>query len=472
MPQSRQKILIVDDDIDLLQLLSRSLAATGLAEVEPLSSSLAVMDRLAKGDIAVLLLDLVMPGMSGTDLLPKVNLLYPHIPVIMMTAVTEISTAVHCIKSGAFDYLTKPLDSARLYATVSKAVAFNELATQNRQLKGFLLGEPLAAAEQFSGIITADPHMLSIFKLVETIAPTLHPILISGETGVGKELIARAIHAASDVHGEFVPVSVAGLDDALFSDMIFGHKRGAFTGASLQRDGLIRKAKGGTLFLDEIGDITPEAQKLLLRLLQEKEYYRLGSDILYQSDARIVAASNRDLKAMIAAGTFREDLYHRLAIHQISLPPLRQRRGDIPLLAEHFARQTAAELARKAPEFSAELKAALAGAEFTGNVRQLLNLVRNAVTCNKSGVLSRADFPDLVLAAPLKGKSELQVSGEGGFTLSGSFATFPTIAEVEGLLIQEAIRLSDGNKGVAVEYLGITRPTLNKKLAELQTAEG
>jgi len=470
--RSRQKILIVDDDIDHLQLLTRSLASSGIGDFEPLSSPLAVMERLSKGDICVVLLDLVMPGMSGAVLLSQVNQCYPHIPVIMMTAVTDVNTAVHCIKSGAFDYLTKPLDSARLYATVSKAVSFSEIARQNSQLKGFLLGEPLANADRFSAIITADPKMLSIFKLVETVAPTLHPVLINGETGVGKELIARAIHAASGLDGEFVPVSVAGLDDAMFSDMIFGHKRGAFTGASEQREGLIKKASGGTLFLDEIGDINPESQKMLLRLLQEKEYYRLGSDILYQSNARIVAASNRDLKALIAAGIFREDLYHRLAAHKILLPPLRERRGDIPLLVEHFARETAAVLGREMPEFPVELKAALAAADFRGNIRELLNQVRNAVICNRSGALSAADFPELPLVVTPRAKREVKVSREGGFTLFMSFEKFPAIDEVEALLIQEALQLSDGNKGVTAELLGISRPTLNKKLEAMQALKG
>lgn len=469
---SRRKILIVDDDPDFLQLLTRSLASARLGDVEPLSFSEAVMERLSRGDVSVLLLDLVMPGISGTDLLPRVNQHYPHIPVIMMTAVTDVATAVHCIKSGAFDYLTKPLDSGRLYATVSKALAYSEVAAQNRQLTGFLLGNDLTRGELFSGIITNDPKMLAIFKLVETIAPSLHPILVTGETGVGKELIARAIHAASGLSGEFVPVSVAGLDDALFPDMLFGHKLGAFTGAGEQRDGLIRKAAGGTLFLDEIGDITPEGQKMLLRLLQEKEYYRLGSDILYQSDARIIAASNRDLRAMVSAGTFREDLYYRLCVHQLQLPPLRERRGDIPLLAGHFARETAAALTREVPEFPAELKTALAEADFPGNIRQLLNLVRNAVTCNHSGTLSRADFPDLALASPPRVKREMKILPEGGCTLYATFEKFPAIDEIEGLLIQEALTRSGGNKGAAAVLLGISRPTLNKKLAEMQTAEG
>lgn len=463
--KSRQKILVVDDDTDLLHQLTRLLVSKGFGTVVPLSMPAAVMEQLARGDVSVVLLDLVMPEISGADLLAKINQLYPHIPVIMMTAVADVATAVDCIKTGAFDYLAKPLDTARLFAAVSKAVSFNELACQNRLLKNFLLGEPLAGAEHFSGIITADPKMHALFKLVEAVAPTLHPVLLCGETGVGKELFARAVHAASGLEGEFVSVNVAGLDDVMFTDMIFGHKRGAFTGASEQRDGLIRKASGGTLFLDEIGDISPAAQKILLRLLQEKEYYRLGSDMLYQSNARIVTASNRDLKELVAAGTFRQDLFHRLAVHHIQLPPLRERQGDIPLLAEHFARQSAEALGKEPPELTIELKLALSQFDFPGNIRELINMMRHAVACNSSGVLSVKDFEGLVPMAAHRGKGSVQVSSEGSFSLYASFEKFPTIDLVEELLIQEAMRLSNGNKGVAVEMLGITRPTLNKKLA-------
>lgn len=467
----RQKILVVDDDTDLLNQLTRTLVSNGLGEVEPLSSPLAVMDRLARGDIQVLLLDLVMPGMSGADLLRMVNQSYPQIPVIMMTAVTDVSTAVACIKSGAFDYLTKPLDTPRLYATVRKAMSFSEMATQNRHLKGFLLGEPLSRPEIFSGIITVDSKMKSIFKLVETVAATPHPILITGETGVGKELIARAIHDASGLTGEFVPVNVAGLDDVMFSDMIFGHRRGAYTGASEHREGLIRKASGGTLFLDEIGDMNQDSQKMLLRLLQEKEYYRLGSDILHHSNARIIAASNRDFKEMIAAGTFRQDLYHRLTIHQIKIPPLRERSADVPLLAGHFAMEAAVDLGMEPPELPVEIKLALSRFDFPGNVRELMNMIRNAVACSRRGILTFEDFQELAPVEPISKKGVLKVSTEGSFTVYASFERFPTIDEVEELLIREAMRVSEGNKGVATELLGISRPTLNKKLGSSLAAE-
>lgn len=461
---SRKKILVVDDDTDLLLQLTRSIVSSGIGEAEPVSSPFSVLERVAKGDISVLLLDLVMPGMSGADLLLAVNQLYPHIPVIMMTAVADVSTAVACIKNGAFDYLTKPLDAARLYATISKALSFNELALQNMHLKYFLLGEPLSRPETFSAIITTDPKMKAIFKLVEIVATTSHPILITGETGVGKELIARAIHDSSGLSGEFVPVNVAGLNDVMFSDMIFGHRKGAYTGASEQRDGLIRKASGGTLFLDEIGDLNHQAQMMLLRLLQEKEYYRLGSDMLYQSNARIIAASNCDFKELIAAGKFRKDLYHRLSVHKLHIPPLRERSADIPLLAEHFAREAAADLCVEPPELSTELKLALSRFDFSGNVRELMNMIRNAVACGRRKTLSLQDFAGILPVAATRKKGVVNVSKEGSFTLYSSFEKFPTIDEVEELLVLEAMKICEGNKGAAAELLGISRPTLNKKL--------
>ncbi|NVO00355.1 MAG: sigma-54-dependent Fis family transcriptional regulator [Geobacteraceae bacterium] len=463
-PGSKRKILVVDDDMELLGQLTRNLESSGVGETVPLSLPSLVMERLSEGDISVMLLDLVMPGASGADILRTVTANFPEIPVIMMTAVTDVSTAVDCIKSGAFDYLTKPLDTARLYSTVTRAVSFSELTSENRHLKKFLLGEPLANPEIFAKIITRDAKMQSIFKLVETVATTLHPVLITGETGAGKELFARAIHDTSGVSGEFVAVNVAGLDETMFHDMIFGHRRGAYTGASESRDGLIKKASGGTLFLDEIGDMSPGSQKMLLRLLQEKEYYRLGSDILYQSDARIIAASNCNFKEIVAKGSFRQDLFHRLAIHQIKIPALRERSCDIPMLAEHFAEESAKELSKSRPELSQDLKMALAKADLPGNVRELMNMVRNAVACNRNGRLDLSDFEGLSPALQEKKKGVVKVSCDGGFTLYAAFDRFPSIDEVEELLVQEAMRVSGGNKGIAADLLGVSRPTLNKKL--------
>ncbi len=460
----RQAILLVDDDTDFQNELRRMLLANGLVNVETAVNGVSALERLDRGSIGLLLLDMVMPGLSGSELLGIIGERYPMVPVIMITAVGDLISIINCIKMGAFDYLTKPLDTGRLYASVTKALKFSELNSQNRQLRNYLQGESLSSPEIFADILTVNSRMKSIFKLVETIAVTPHPVLISGETGVGKELLAKAVHAASGLCGEFVPVNVAGLDDVMFSDTFFGHKKGAFTGAAESREGLIKKAHGGTLFLDEIGDLSKESQKALLRLLQEKEYYRLGSDILYHSNARIVAASNRDLKPMINSGAFRNDLYHRLATHEILIPPLQERREDIPLLAAHFARTAAASLGKEPPAIVSDVRMALQADDFPGNIRELRNRISNAVACNNSGVLTMEDFPELKNRSK-QAKGIVRISGDRDFTLHAAFKTFPTIEEMEHLLVQEALKISEGNKLMAAELLGISRPTLNRKLA-------
>lgn len=468
-----QTILLVDDDDDFRKELQRMLVVSGFSSVETASDGVAALERLKDGGICVLLLDMVMPGISGAELLGIITERYATLPVIMITAVSDVRTVVSSIKTGAFDYLTKPLDSGRLFATVTNALKFSKLNNQNRQLRNFLMGEPLANAELFAEILTVNSRMKSIFKLAETVAATDQPVLICGETGVGKELLARAIHAASGFAGELVAVNVAGLDEQMFSDTLFGHKKGAFTGAGEGRDGLIKKAEGGTLFLDEIGDLSSGSQMALLRLLQEKEYYRLGSDSLYRSNARIIAATSRDLHSLIETGAFRRDLYHRLATYEILLPPLRERRDDIPLLARHFAREAAVALGRSVPVIEGDVYRALMAHNFPGNIRELQNRISNAVARNSSGVLTLHDFEELAAATPrenrVSGLVRIRVDSE--FTLQAVFDSFPTIAEMEQLLVQEALKIANGSKVTAAELLGISRPTLNKKLAQSE-AEG
>jgi DNA-binding NtrC family response regulator len=256
---------------------------------------------------------------------------------------------------------------------------------------------------------------------------------------------------------------VAGLDEVMFDDTLFGHKKGAFTGANDTREGLIAKAQGGTLFLDEIGDMGSGSQVKLLRLLQEREYYRLGSDALIKSDARIIAASNRDFDTLLEREQFRRDLYHRLSSHHIHIPPLRERREDIPLLIDHFLQKAAAEVGRPVPAITDEAFAALEGYEYPGNVRELINLVHHAVTSRDSDTLTRNDFPGLDLA---RGASlcNLRVLRGQDFKMEVSYREFPSINVVEQMLIDEALRITDGNKALAAELLGISRPTLNRKL--------
>ncbi len=468
MLQSKQyepehSILLVDDDAEFLDGARRALLAHGIGNVTTLKESARVLQALATGAHTVLLLDWVMPVPSGADLLPEIVRHYPDIPVIIMTGVRDLENVVSCIKQGAYDYITKPLDATRLVSIVQNAVKSSELVVRNRKLTGYLLGEPLSAAENFSDIITCSDRMMSIFKVVETLESSRQPVLITGETGVGKELIAQSIHKCSGLKGRMVTVNAAGLDDTMLADALFGHKKGAYTGATESRDGLIEQAKGGTLFLDEIGDLTIASQIKLLRLLQQNEYYRLGSDVLHKSDARVIAASNGNFQSLLATGAFRSDLYYRISAHSLHVPPLRERPEDIIPLVEHFVKKTAQLMKRPPPGLSKELCRALLSYNFPGNVRELINLVHNAVARNLTDNLDLKDFPEVVPGTALR-RDIVRKIGSNQFALHGIFHEFPTVNEVEALLVEKAITLAHGNRSIAAKLLGLSRPTLQKRL--------
>jgi DNA-binding NtrC family response regulator len=295
--------------------------------------------------------------------------------------------------------------------------------------------------------------------------------MITGETGVGKELFARALHAASDLAGEFVPLNVAGLDAHLFEDTLFGHRKGAFTGASDHREGLIARAHNGTLFLDEIGDLTAESQIKLLRLLQDREYYRLGSDLLQKCTARIIVATNRDLEELVAKGEFREDLFHRLRYHRLQIPPLREHPEDILLLVDHAVTTAAATVGKPSPRVSTELRILLTHYDYPGNVRELLNMVSAAVVANRSGVLTRGEFPQLTPGAEGEIRVD-QMNGSGQFSLHMVFPAFPTMDQVERVVLREALKITGKKMGAAADLLGICRQTVKRKLAEMGMEKG
>jgi DNA-binding NtrC family response regulator len=463
-------VLFIDDDTDFLEQVRFVLLANRICDMVLLADSRQAMDELAKGGHAAVILDWVMPHLSGADLLPLITRQYPNLPVVIMTGTNDVDTVVSCMRQGAMDFITKPLDAARLISSLNNALRIAELSQQNQQLQGYLLGTPLADPDLFSSIITASERMQTIFKLIETISPSRFPVLITGETGVGKELIASAVHRASGVPGSFVPVNVAGLDAQMLDDTLFGHRKGAFTGASDAREGLIARAQGGTLVLDEIGDLAHESQVKLLRLLQEHQYYRIGSDVLQKSTARIIVASNRDFNALIAENRFRADLYHRLSCHKLHIPPLRERPEDIPLLVRHFAGIAARSVGRPVPDFSGELRLLLHNYPFPGNVRELINLVSSAVIANQSGILTPQDFPGLTMASPVVGGAT-GGSASGQFRLHVLFPTFPTMDQVERLMLQEALKVTGGMKQAAAELLGISRQTLRKWQTESDREE-
>ena len=462
--EREQAILVVDDDADFLNEVRLMLVSNDIKDVVTLNASGDLLKNLDRGGIGVLLMDWIMPAMTGADLLPVVVQRYPHIPVIIMTAVNDLQTVVGCIKQGAFDYITKPIDANRLLSCIHKAFQISELANQNRRLKSYLMGDSLSRPEIFDAILTINPRMQAIFKIIETMRGSYNPVLITGETGVGKELIARAIHRASGLKGPFVPLNVAGLDELMFDDTLFGHKKGAFTGAQEPREGLIAKAQGGTLFLDEVGDMGPGSQVKLLRLLQEREYYRLGSDALIKSDARIIAASNLNFNTLLDRGRFRRDLYHRLRGHHIHVPPLRERREDIPLLLDHFVQKAAKDAGRPVPAVTSEVCQALEEYDFPGNVRELMNMVHHAVTSHNAPTLTVQDFLEIDVTDG-RTQRNLRVFRDRDFRVQMNCREFPSLSMVEQMLIDEALRITGGSKALAAELLGISRPTLNKKLA-------
>ena len=457
-------ILLVDDEPNVLQGSRIALRSAGFSNVETIGDSREVDARLKLGGVSVMVLDLSMPNMPGQAVLESAVQDYPDLPVIIMTASNDLATAVDCMKAGAFDYIVKPVDNERLVSSVRNALELSSLRAEAGQLRQSLLSDTVVSEEAFSGIITVSKGMRSIFKYVGAIAGTSYPILITGETGTGKELIARATHALSKLEGRFVDVNVAGLDDNMFSDTLFGHIKGAYTGTVDAREGLIARAAGGTLFLDEIGDLSQASQTKLLRLLQERTYYPLGSDISRYCEARIMVATNHDLAAMVEKGDFRRDLYYRLRTHSVSIPPLRERKEDIPPLLNHFIVKAAERLEKPGPTYPPELIKLLKCYDFPGNVRELETMVNDAVSQHSRGVLSMDRFKAVIslTSAPV---DTTQISSEDADRkLKEIFGGFPTLSAAVEFLVDEAMRQSDGNQSIAASMLGITRQALNKRL--------
>lgn len=459
-----EKVLLVDDEQSILLTSGTLLRGAGIREISTINDSRKVLPFLASENIDVIVLDLFMPYLSGKELLAEISQEYPHIPILVMTAADELDTAVECMKAGAFDYLVKPVERMRFVSSVKKAIEFCRLKNQVNNLKEQFLHKILQHPTAFSAILTVSEKMTTIFQYVEVVAQSIEPVLITGETGVGKELVARAVHGASGLSGKFVPVNVAGLDDTMFTDTLFGHRKGAFTGADQPREGMVSQAAGGTIFLDEIGDLKEISQVKLLRLLQEREYHAIGSDVPKKSTARIVAASNKSLRDMVAGGCFRKDLYYRLCTHHVEIPPLRERTEDIPILLECFLKKAALSLGKKKPVLPPQAVPLLANYFFPGNVRELEAMVHDAVARHRSGVLSLESFKRCMKdGLELDPRPSCDTS-PGGCMPSDILASLPTLKEAETFLVREALRRSEGNQGIAASLLGITRTALNKRL--------
>jgi DNA-binding NtrC family response regulator len=405
-----------------------------------------------------------MPHISGEELLPMITSDYPEIPVVVITGANDVDTAVKCMQHGAFDYILKPVEKSRLIGGVKRAVELRELQRENQLLKAHVLSDELEKPEAFSEIITVSTSMRSIFQYIEAIANSPRPVSITGETGVGKELVAKAVHTLSNREGDFVPVNVAGLDDHVFADTLFGHKKGAFTDAREARSGLIERAAAGTLFLDEIGDLSTTSQVKLLRLLQEGEFFPLGSDVAKRSDARIVVATNQDLDVLQSSGQFRKDLYYRLCNHQIRIPPLRRRLEDLAVLVEHFLEKASKTLDKKKPTPPVELITLLSTYHFPGNIRELESMIFDAVSSHTSAKLSMELFKTHISKKhQISPADPADSTPEKGALISFSHQ-LPTLKKIEQLLIDEALNRSNGNQSIAALSLGISRQALNKRL--------
>lgn len=432
-------VLLVDDEEKSLTSFEMALRSVNLNHFIRCRDSREVIPLLTEQEVEIILLDLRMPYITGDELLPAIISDFPEIPVIMITGANDVETAVKCMKLGAFDYMVKPVERSRLIGGVKRALDLRELQRENRLLKAHVLSDKLEHPEVFSEIVTCSARMRSIFQYVEAIAASPRPLLITGETGVGKELVARAVHRLSRRKGAFVAVNVAGLDDNVFADTLFGHKKGAFTGAEQARGGLLEQAAGGTLFLDEIGDLSHPSQVKLLRLLQDGEYFPLGPDLAKRSDARIVVATNQDLNVLQTNGRFRKDLYYRLCDHHLHIPPLRERMEDLPLLLNHFLEKASTTLGKSRPTPPEELLTLLSTYHFPGNLRELESMVFDSVSSHRSGKLSMDAFKSHIFQKPPAPKKEQpqQIQREG---VSVSFSErLPTLKELEQNLQEKPI---------------------------------
>jgi DNA-binding NtrC family response regulator len=444
------RILIVDDEANARTALAELLREEGYA-VETAADGFKALPKLEEFEPDLLLTDLKMPGMDGIALMRKAHQNDPQLAVIVMTAFGAVDTAVSAMRQGALDYLTKPLNLEELTISVERTLERRRLQRETGQLR-----QRLSERDRIDRIVGSSPAMLKIFETVLQVAPSRASVLVTGESGTGKELIAAAIHEHSArSSGPFVKLHCAALAESLLESELFGHEKGSFTGAANRRDGRFQQADGGTLFLDEIGEVSPAIQVKLLRFLQEREFERVGGNQTIKVDVRVVAATNRDLAAEVKAGRFREDLFYRLNVVSIEMPPLRARPSDVPLLAVRFLQRYAAENAKTLKGFTQDALKALTRYGWPGNVRELENAIERAVVICRNDEVHAADLPDhVVKSSPVK-------LDDGLPPIPGS-----TLAEVERYLILKTLEHTGGSTSRAAEMLGISARTIQYRLHE------
>jgi two-component system, NtrC family, response regulator HydG len=448
-------LLVVDDEPSNLESLERIFAREGLTVVVAPDGKEG-LEMLRKRRIDVCLTDLMMPGVSGVDLLKAARQVSPETEVVLMTAYGTVETAVEAMREGAYDFITKPLKRAHVVRVVEKALEKQSLLVENRTLR-----VQLEAARR-RPIVGQSLAMRRTLEVVQQAAPSVATVLLLGESGTGKELLARQIHELSPRAGRaFVPVNCAAIPETILEGELFGYEKGAFTGATQRRDGRFAQADGGTLFLDEIGEISPSVQVKLLRVLQEGEIERLGGKS-HKIDIRLVAATNRDLKRAVAEGRFREDLYYRLNVIAVHVPPLRDRRDDVPLLVEHFLSRFREKNGKAIGGFTRAALDALSGYHWPGNVRELENAIERAVVLTKANIIDAADLPREVRAGGTAVDGSEPLGGGSQHALTFEIGT--PLEEIELRVIHETLRYTKGDKRLAAQLLGIATRTIYRKL--------
>jgi two-component system response regulator AtoC len=437
------KVLIVDDEAIIRDALSDWLKDIGY-QVFTAENGQKALNVIEKEKPGIMIADLVMPGMDGIELMKKAKAQQPDIEVIIITAYASIPTAITAMKEGAYDYIEKPFCPERAELLVKKLAEHRELIEENLSLR-----QKLEDRYRFENIIAKSSKMQRVIEVIKVVAKSNVTILITGESGTGKELVARAIHSQSDRSSKpFVAVSCAALPESLLESELFGHEKGSFTGAYAQKKGKFEFANGGTLFLDEIGEMSANIQVHLLRVLEEKEFTRVGGNEPIKVDVRVISATNKDLRRAIEKQEFREDLYYRLNVVNIELPPLRERKEDIPLLAEHFLHKFAAENRKEVTEFSPEVIESLLAYDWPGNIRELENSIERAIILSRDSSITTADLP------------------QENVSLVSSASIGKNLKEVEKTHILNVLRETGENYSEAARILGVSRMTLYNKAKE------
>jgi two-component system response regulator HydG len=455
MMPKQTEMLVVDDDAGHLATLKTIVGSWGYRVATANDGSTAV-EMVKSQPFDLILMDVRMAEMDGIEALRQIKAYNPAIPILIMTAYSSVASAVDALKAGAYDYLTKPLDFETLRLTVERAMEHTHLKVENRQLKKKLQGE-----FDWQNIIGTSPPMKALIEMVAMVAPSEATVLITGESGTGKELIARSIHYNSRrSKAPCVIVNCAALAESLLESELFGHEKGAFTGADKRREGRFKQAEGGTLFLDEISETSPTMQAKLLRVIQEREFQRVGGDETLTADVRILAATNRDLRDEVKKGNFREDLFYRLNVVMVEVPPLRARHVDIPLLAQHFMDRFAARNRKTIKGFSPQAMDLLIKHDWPGNVRELENAIERAVILLAGDYITERELPLSITQTVDSDRQDVTMPGNRPGGLTGS----QSLEAIEKEAILATLSETGGNKSETARRLGINRKTLHLKL--------